>query len=144
MRDEINHVQSYVEIEKLRFSGSFDVIYDIPTNIKDMCMLKILIQPLVENSIKHGFRMLDKKGIINIKAYTEGDFLYFSVSDNGIGLKENVLDAKKERSGYGIYNVNERIRLYYGSDCGITYKETPGGGTTAIVKIIKHINEENI
>lgn len=144
VRDEINHVQSYIEIEKLRFSGSVDVIYDIPTEIKDLKMLKILIQPLAENSIKHGFKIPDKKGIINIKAYTEGEFLYFSVSDNGIGLKGNILESEKERRGYGIYNVNERIRLCYGNECGITYEETPGGGTTAVVKIKKYINEENI
>lgn len=135
VRDEMKHTQSYVEIERLRFPDKFNVLYNIPAEILDIPMLKILIQPLVENSIKHGFKNIGRKGIIRINAYTDRDFLVFVVSDNGVGMKKNPLDAECERTGYGIFNVNERIQLHYGSDCGIHYEEEPGGGTRAIVKI---------
>ena len=135
VRDEMKHTQSYVEIERLRFPDKFDVLYNIPAEILDIPMLKILIQPLVENSIKHGFKNIGRKGIIRINAYTDRDFLVFVVSDNGVGMKKNPLDAECERTGYGIFNVNERIQLHYGSDCGIHYEEEPGGGTRAVVKI---------
>lgn len=125
-----------------RFPEKFDVIYDIPAEIFDIHMLKILIQPLVENSIKHGFKDVKKKGIIHISAYVEGDFLIFVVSDNGAGLTRDLLDLAYENDGYGIKNVNERIKLYYGEECGIQYKESLGGGTTALVKIKRFISKD--
>ena len=143
---EMKHVQSYVEIEKIRFPDRFDVSYDIDNSIMKLKILKTIIQPLVENSIKHGFRELNQKGKIKIVGYPEGDYIIIKVIDNGRGIDVDPLirkeEHRKEQSGYGVFNVYERIVLFYGQDCGLTYSETENGGTTVTVKV-KNIGFED-
>lgn len=139
VREEMIHVQSYLEIERLRFGDKFDVVYNISPEIQKLNMLKILIQPLAENAVKHGFNGINYKGLIQIEAHTEGDNLVFSVTDNGVGINEEEMFAeKKGKKSYGIFNVNERIRLFYGNDCGVKYIPQ-SKGVKAVVTIKKAI-----
>lgn len=102
-------------------------------------ILKVTLQPLVENCIKHAFRGISYKGIINISGIrsADGDTVMITVSDNGVGFSENPLSIHFESidSGYGIYNVQQRLKLEYGDSCGLFYEINETGGTTVTVKI---------
>lgn len=144
IREEIKHIQSYVYFEQLRHRDKFTVSYDIEPEVYELYTLKIILQPLVENSINHGFANIKHGGEIFIKICMCDDGVIFKVIDNGKGLSRDPLKRNDEKSdiqiGYGVYNVNQRIVLEYGEGYGVKYEETPGGGTTAIVKI-KRITE---
>ena len=112
---------------------------DIDENILDKTIIKIVLQPLVENSIKHGFCKITKGGIIKIKGRIGDDgYSEFTVSDNGCGLSRDPLgDSETENSGYGVKNVNERLIMAYGKECGLKYSSSEDEGTTVTFKI-KH------
>ncbi len=138
IHEEISHVESYIAIEQLRFPGMFDVYYKIQEDLMEEKMIKIILQPIVENSIKHGFENIDSGGIINITAYRDGDDIIFEVEDNGHGMNFDPLAAENAGSvGYGIKNVNERIKLEYGERYGLKYQSVPGEGTTVKIRIGK-------
>lgn len=142
VKDEIEHVQSYLKIYRIQYPDLFDVEFDIDKNIENFYMLKITIQPLVENAIKHGFKELDYKGLLYIKGYLdENDDIIFKVCDNGKGMNFNPLEASntnvENTSGYGISNVQERLILQYGQDYGLSFESELGYGTTAIIRIKK-------
>lgn len=128
IKDEIRQVDSYITLQKERYSDSFDVKYEIDENIEDRKVLKMLLQPIVENAIIHGFESLEKDGIIIIKVKDMKDGTYFEVRNNGKlvdletinkSLNDDVQDDV--RKGYGIYNVNERIKALYGEEYGLQY-----------------------
>lgn len=140
LKDEISHVESYLLIQKVRYEEkiTYEIHYD--ERLINFKVLKLILQPLVENSIYHGIK--EKRGggkiIINIKE-AEGKLL-ISVIDTGVGIPEDKLKLindilinkipKQDGMGYGIYNVNDRIRLTYGDDYGLRYKSVYGEGTT--------------
>ncbi len=136
LRDEISHVESYIAIEQMRFPNMFEVEYKIQEDLLDEKMIKIILQPIVENSIKHGFENLDSGGKINITAYSTGNDIVFEVEDNGHGISFDPLaEDNRESVGYGIRNVNERIKLEYGEEYGLKYQSAPGEGTVVKIRI---------
>lgn len=136
--EEISHVESYIAIEQMRFPGVFEVEYKIQEDLLDEKMIKIILQPIVENSIKHGFDNMDSGGKINITGYkNENGDIIFEIEDNGHGMDFNPLYVEKSKRGYGIRNVNERIRLEYGEEYGLSYNSIPGEGTIVKVKLKK-------
>ncbi|PYI55554.1 sensor histidine kinase [Paenibacillus flagellatus] len=140
VEEEIGIVQSYVAIEAMRFPQKFEVEYDIAPDILPFKLLKIVIQPLIENAIKHGISQKRGKGRITVKGYRQGDKLHFEVTDDGAGFDVGELDNKdKPQSykggGYGIRNVNERIRLEYGDGYGVDIRSEIGIGTTSRVTV---------
>ena len=137
--EELEHVKSYLSIEKKRFPNLFDAEFKISKDILDMKMLKIVLQPLVENSLKHGFEGMERGGKILIKAYADEEYIIFEVIDNGRGISCNPLSenfkAHDSFHGYGVKNVHDRLQLQYGSDCGLFYDTDYSGGTRVIVKL---------
>ncbi len=136
--EEIQHVNSYIAIEQIRFPDLFTVEYDIDPNILERKTIKIILQPLIENAIKHGFTKLNRPGIIKICGYQEGGDVLFQISDNGNGFDLETLKTPHPQDfsgGYGIQNVQERIELEYGPGYGLTFTSEIGVGTTVIVKI---------
>lgn len=129
VQDELRQVDSYITLQKVRFSDSFSVQYDIDPEIEKRRIIKMLLQPIVENAIVHGFEGIDEGGIIRIEGHAVPEGMYFEVSNNGalIDLEKmrRRLDGEDEeentRHGYGIRNVNERIKAFYGIQCGIQY-----------------------
>ena len=104
----------------------------------ELVCLKLTLQPLVENAIYHGMEFMDGDGEICVTAYRDGEKLIFRISDNGLGMTaqqvENLLDERnhvssRKGSGIGVKNVNERIRLYFGEEYGITIWSEPDEGT---------------
>ena len=136
--DELKHVRSYIDIEMIRFPDMFDVEYDVPEEISNNYeIVKITLQPLVENAVKHGFCDMDYKGHIRITARFDGRDIIFIVSDNGCGYDVNPLQAEKTfaSGGYGLTNVQQRLQFEYGDDYGLSFSKNTDGGTDVMVRI---------
>ncbi|NRT63741.1 two-component system sensor histidine kinase YesM [Clostridium saccharoperbutylacetonicum] len=131
VRNEIKQVQSYLIIQNLRYKDRFKVDIDIDDKIMDYEIIKLIIQPFIENAMIHGLEPKAGDGEINIIGKLEGDEIVFVIEDNGIGVE----DINKFNSGYGIKNVQERIELYYGEEYGVTFESEINKGTIVTIKI---------
>ena len=151
VQDEINHLKAYVEIERTRFGDSFQVIYDVDPESLDCKMIKIILQPIVENSIKHGLAAKDYRGTIIVRVKQDREYLYLTVIDDGIGMDSQVLeslnrgeDLINSESGYGIRNIRERIKAVYGEKGQINIFSRPGVGCTVNITIPKTVKFLNL
>ena len=135
--DELEHVKNFLFLQEVRFPDVFRVEFDVDEEIMNSSIIKIVLQPLVENSIKHGFKSISSGGIIKITGKRDdGGYISFSVSDNGCGTNINPLQAEEnEDRGYGVKNVNERLIMAYGKECGLKYNSALGEGCTVSFKI---------
>lgn len=138
IRNEIEHIKSYLTIQKIRYKDKMDFEIEVDENIMKYKTLKILLQPLVENSIYHGIKNKIGTGIIKIVGKEDGENILLQVVDNGVGMSseelENILKStgrSEAGSGVGVRNVNERIKLYFGEKYGIEFESRPDEGTTA-------------
>ncbi len=151
VKNEIEHVKNYLMIQQMRFKNKFKYEIDVDENVLNYISLKLILQPLAENSIYHGMEFMDGDGLIKIEAKEVSGDLYFKIIDNGLGMTnkqiEEILNGKvksnsKKGSGIGINNVNQRIKLYFGSDYGLSIESEPDIGTTIILKLpIRSIEE---
>lgn len=150
LEQEICHVRSYLDIQKMRYGDRLDYQIRIPEELKKLYTVKLLIQPLAENSIYHGIKESDRKGTILITAGEETGGFYLCVRDDGLGITPEtltILNADLKRGvtvsdgGYGIFNVNERIRLYFGRDYGLELRSCAGEWTEAVIHLPKYIPE---
>lgn len=143
VKNELIQVKSYIEIQKVRFENKFETYFEIAPEIMDCKIIKLTLQPLVENCIMHGFHQIDYIGNIIIKGFKKEEYIYLIVEDNGLGADSELLNdmlknddnENRKNSSIGIFNVNQRVRLYYGEDCGLYYSESKQGGLMATVKI---------
>lgn len=136
VRDEIEHVKNYAFLQKVRFPDLFFLDLDVDEAVLDAKIIKIVLQPLVENAIKHGFCRITKGGVVKITGRAlEDGYLEFTVSDNGCGLKLDPLSRDNQTQGYGVRNVNERLIMAYGRECGLKYSSSESGGTQVSFKI---------
>lgn len=146
VQDEMECIESYITILNMRYDNKIHMTYDVEENIKELEILKLILQPIVENAAHHGIR--NKKGIgtISIKAYRDEDEIIFIVTDNGLGMSEDriqeIVEGKiqKEKSGFGLYSSAQRISLYYGIEKPITITSEIGNGTEITIRV-KVINE---
>ncbi|MDD6734789.1 MAG: ATP-binding protein, partial [Clostridiales bacterium] len=145
VREELEHVKCYLQIEKERFPDLFDVRYEIDEKILDYDMVKVILQPIVENSIKHGFDNIDYKGLIVIKGYERDESIMFEIEDNGIGMKWDgdltFPQSDNPLGGYGLYNIDRRLSIYYESDYSFEFCSEPKKGTIVRFKIGKEIKK---
>lgn len=141
---ELENTKSYIAIQQMMHSQSFDVIYDIDESILQYQIPNLLLQPLAENAIIHGLdhRELPGKAILSVSCYQEYQDIVFKVMDNGCGMSETECEQilTKDSSGYGVKNVHQRIQLYYGSRYGLTFHSTKGIGTYVLLRISKNLN----
>lgn len=138
VKDNLHLIESYLEIQKIRYTDGFDVQILIDNDIMEYKIPKLILQPLVENAIVHGFENIEGKGLLIIKGFKEIDTLFFEVIDNGIGMNKEEIDKAKLKKGdehIGIYNVDQRLILYYGEDYGIIIESKLNVGTKIILKI---------
>lgn len=139
---EIEHINSYVEIEKARFGDKLEIIYDVPDDI-DCKLPPLIIQPLVENAIKHGVLGKIEGGKVEIKVADNGNSTKIQVIDNGIGIQENNLDCiinnKGPKGCIGLKNVNDRLKNKYGEDYGLTIQSKENHGTNITITIPKMV-----
>jgi two-component system sensor histidine kinase YesM len=145
--EEIEHVLSYLAIQSIRYKSKLEYFIDVPEDLKKYGIIKLILQPLVENSIYHGIKHKEGPGRIYIRARAEqrgrSALVVFEVTDDGAGMPPEELKTINRNlkngiirtgSGYGIYNVNERIRLFYGKSYGLSLQSS-GGGISAVVTI---------
>ena len=141
---EIKHVESYLLIQKIRYGDKLNYEINIKEEILDFNVIKLILQPLVENAIYHGIKEKRGSGNIKITGEIKNERVYFIIEDNGIGIKEEKLTEINEMLkcktpsnaivGYGIFNVNEKIRLTYGEEFGLEYYSIYGEGTTVTLR----------
>lgn len=135
--DEIHILNNYIHLQKMRYDGHFEVEYEIGEDAGSCFVPRLILQPLVENSILHGLDMKMDNSRIQIRAMIEEEYLCISVRDNGRGMTQEqiyeLLTKKTKKtsglSGIGVANVRERLELYYGNNAGLGYDSTSDGTT---------------
>lgn len=147
VKDALEQIEVYVKLQNFRFESSIQLVININPHLCQHKILKLLLQPIVENSIIHGIlEKDDQSGTITVDVKNQEGILYFTITDDGVGMTQekvyllnHVLDSDgvdaNTSSGYGVKNVVERIRLYYGGEYGITFESRPGAGTTVLLCI---------
>ena len=139
IREELLHAKSYLEIQQFRYQDILEYEIDVPEEFHEYMIPKITIQPLIENALYHGIKNKRGGGMIRIAAKRDGDDFMISVTDNGIGMTPERLeevrsvltsDTPSDNTIYGLYNVNERIKLKFGEKYGISLDSVYGEGST--------------
>lgn len=141
---EIENMKSYLEIQLCMHDNDFDVIMDIDEEILPYQTLNLLLQPLVENAIDHGIDLKeDGRGYIKIIGRKDAENIYLTVEDNGVGIEPEILSSILEfkTKGYGVRNVNQRIRLYYGEEYCLRIESEVGKGTRCTINIPQKSND---
>jgi two-component system sensor histidine kinase YesM len=144
LSDELEHVRSYLIIQKLRYEDKFDFSLCVDDEVLPFLVLKLTLQPLVENAIYHGIKEQRGHGTIRVDARRRDGMLVLRVSDDGVGMSGDKLASVRallseapaessQKNGYGISNVNERIQLSFGKSYGLRFESEPGRGTTVEV-----------
>ena len=152
IKEELQHSRSYLEIQQMRYQDILNYEIHVPEELHRYLIPKITIQPLVENALYHGIKNKRGLGRIVISGRKEEDFLILQIEDNGIGMRKERLDQVKEgmnqkipteKDIYGLYNVNERIRLNFGEKYGLSIESTYGEGTVVsiILPYVDHKSE---
>lgn len=144
LAEELEHVKNYLIIQKMRYQSKFDFQVEADENVIKYKTLKIILQPLVENSIYHGIKNKEGKGKITIKAEKQSDHLLITVQDDGYGMDKETCEAILKDtynkvtpggSGIGVKNVNTRIKLYFGDEYGLSFESSYEKGTTVYIKL---------
>lgn len=146
IENELQHAGLYIQIQNMRFEDRIHVIWDIEEEVKNCRIIKIVLQPIIENAIIHGiFEKEDRSGTLSVSARCFGDGIRIVVQDDGAGMDEATLhasfsptppgDITRTKGGYGIRNINDRLHLAYGSPYGLSCRSTPGLGTTVTIHI---------
>ncbi len=147
IREEALHVRSYLEIQQVRYHDILEYQLLIPEELYEYSILKLTLQPIVENALYHGIKGKRGKGRITITGALEADTIRFEIADDGKGMEAQELEGLRQsllatgrRSGFGLKNVSERIALNYGREYGIQLQSTPGQGTIVTVTIPQQKN----
>jgi two-component system, sensor histidine kinase YesM len=142
LREEIDYVMNYIVIQKLRFSKSVNIVYNIEDSCLNLSVPKLILQPIVENSFIYGMEDEQHELNIELKAYIKENKLIIEVHDDGPGIEEEVLKNiltnatdKARFSKVGLNNVNQRIKIYCGSEFGLKIETDLGIGTKVTVNL---------
>mgnify|MGYP000158888888 FL=1 len=145
---EVDNLTDYVKLQNLTNNDRINLSFSLPDDIMKFKILNLVLQPIVENSIKHGLRIGREPLNIKISGYTDGSDLYLTVKDDGKGIgadrlkelneiinREPIVSDKQETGGIGLANVNKRIKLYFGNNYGVNLKSEEGKGTEVMIRI---------
>lgn len=143
VKEELEITKHYLEIQSARFPDRFDYSFDIDDSLKNERTLKLILQPVVENSVKYGFDSEKGKLMLQIMTRKGEGYFEYVVRDDGVGFEvpDNLFEKKKnleydgKSTGFGLYNVQERIRLEYGEGYGMNVTSRIGEGTTTIIRL---------
>ena len=150
LRQELSLVDDYVKLQQVRYMEIFDYICDIPEKYMDYLIVKMSMQPLIENAILHGIVPNGTYGELRVSAHETETELYITVEDNGIGIDKEefikVVTAKNKNamSGVGIVNVDERMRMTYGDEYGLIYEGEKGKFARVTIHIPKELEKKNV
>ncbi len=149
LRRELEILHSYVEIQRIRISGGFEFSVEVPPELEDCLVPKMVLQPIVENAILHGLDGVEQ-GAILVQARAEGERLFLSVQDNGRGLPPELegpyarRDRELSRGHLGLYNVDTILRKHYGEGCGLYLSNVSGGSGACITAVLPLRWEEEL
>lgn len=136
VHQELAHIRNYEQVQSMRYPDKFTLDLVIDTQLQDRYMLKLLLQPLVENAMLHGILKREGAGTITVIVEEQGKNMVFTVMDDGVGIPEDQLAILQQQiqnsephAGYGLRNVNERLLLHYGPDSQLQIVSSPGSGT---------------
>ncbi|AFC33342.1 two-component sensor histidine kinase YesN-like protein [Paenibacillus mucilaginosus 3016] len=155
LKETVEHLHYYVRVQQLRYLDSFTVNYRIGPGTEGLTVLKLLLQPLVENALQHGLKGREEGGELTLRSVLEGDRLVLTVTDNGLGIAEERLHRIQEELAsimaepsrpvshgegrdeefFGLRNVCSRVRMFYGSESGMQVDSTAGEGTTVRISL---------
>ncbi len=143
LEEELEHVTSYLVIQKIRYGDKFDYTIEADPSLLSLPVVKLSLQPLVENALYHGIKEKAGHGTLTVRARKEGESLVVTVADDGAGMDAAVLEALVRNlhrgedvagQGFGVFSVHHRIRLVFGEGWGLTYQSAPYRGTTVTVR----------
>ncbi len=139
--EELDVVSNYLKIQKYRYEDMFSVEYDIDEEVKKYKILKLVLQPFVENALYHGIRPMQKSGSIYIGAKYHGDAVELIIADNGMGMTDEDVQrltsgkTAQEKNSFGIWGTIERLKILYGIEEVVTIESSPGNGTRVVIRI---------
>ena len=150
IEDELTHAQNYMSIQQMLYRNKFCVKIDVEPAIRGCITIKLIVQPILENAIYHGMEFMDGEGEITVHGYEKDGDIYIEVSDNGMGIPEETIEslltdksrARGKGSGIGLWNVNQRIALYFKGDYGLSIKSELDEGTTVTIHLPKILYED--
>ena len=139
---EIEHAESYLQIQKYRYKNQFTYEFDVDPACLDYYCNKITLQPIIENAINHGLDLMVEEGCIWVQVLQDGEDILFRVRDNGVGMSQEQLQAifqrdPKDRTGIGIKNVNDRLKIYFGKQYGLRITSELDVGTCVEIRMPK-------
>ena len=135
---EVEHLKNYIIIQKKRYEDMINFSFNVPDELLGCKVIKMALQPLVENAICHGIEKKGEKGKIDITIEKKNNQLLYTITDDGIGADEKEINELLQNGGdsnrgLGIKNINDRIRLYFGEEYGLKFFSSPGMKTRVIV-----------
>lgn len=140
--NEVEYARGYLTIQKMRYKDKLEFQIEVDSSILYIPLIKLVLQPIIENAIYHGLKYKESKGLLIVKGFMKDGNAVLQVIDDGVGMDEETLahiyDKHKvnyHSNGVGVYNVQKRLKLYYGDGYGITYESEKGKGTTATITI---------
>jgi two-component system LytT family sensor kinase len=134
LRDELEFIEDYLSIELVRFGDKLRVVKEIDSSVMDVLVPSMLLQPLVENSIRHGLAGKVEGGTVTLRARRDGDRLLIEVEDDGVGIPESQLSGILNK-GIGVSNVKERLKVLYNQDYRMLIDSHPGRGTRIEIEV---------
>ncbi len=150
IRQEIQHISDYVSIQSIRFDERFDLINEIPEHLLQAKVLKLILQPIVENALYHGLNYCNSGDTILLKASVTEPNIFITISDNGVGMNDHQLNELRDKLSHeaqftelgsrnkqsiGLKNIHSRIELYYGKGYGLSVISNLGKGTSITIKL---------
>ena len=145
VKDELQHSRSYMNIQLMRYKERFQMEFQTDKEIEDYCIVKLVIQPILENAIYYGVGNMDEddEGKITVRGEKKEDDIYIIIEDNGMGMRKEVLEnilkdnnkVPKHGSGVGVINVHSRIQLMFGEQYGLEIYSEPDEGTRVVIHI---------
>lgn len=149
LENELEQIDSYLTIQNMRYDGIINLKTDIPYWIQQILIPKMTLQPIIENALYHGIRVKEgETGRVTMKGLNEGSFIYLEISDDGIGMEEDRVRELNEHIndfndnfGYGIRNVNRRIKILFGELYGLEYYRNEDTGITVRIKLPNTTNQ---
>lgn len=143
VKDELQHAQSYMNIQRVRYKDAFSVTFDVEPELEKYCAVKLTLQPILENAINYGVDPMDDCGEIRVCVRKEGELLVLSVEDNGIGMSEEEVEllltdnnrVPKHGSGVGLINIHNRLQILFGKEYGLVIESEPDEGTKVSIQI---------
>ena len=144
---EIEHAESYLQIQKYRYKNRFTYHFEVDPGCLDSLCNKITLQPIIENAINHGLDLMVEEGHITVQVCPDGEDILFRVRDDGVGMTPEQVAAilnkgPSDRTGIGIKNVNDRLKIYFGKQYGLRIDSVPDEGTCVEIRMPKVQQED--